>query len=117
MKAILYEAVEADEPWDLAATVAVPASSMNRAAPSMTFVKRWRMNASSCGDGKPETRFRCLLIRRASPEVKPSARQPELPSTPGALPNRDAGWLRLLADGRRSRPRVRRRGAAARARR
>ena len=29
------------------ATVAVPASSMNNAAPSMTFVKRWRMNASS----------------------------------------------------------------------
>src|SRR3954452_14548822 len=84
MKPILYEAVEAEDCWDFAATVAVPASSMNNAAPSMTFVKRWRMNASSWCDGKPDTRFRCLLIRRAQPEVKPSTRLPELPSTPDA---------------------------------
>ena len=39
-----------------AATVAVPASSMKSAAPSMSFVKRWRMNASSwCDVPKPET--------------------------------------------------------------
>src|SRR3954469_18611885 len=97
MKPILYEAVEAEDCWDFAATVAVPASSMNSAAPSMTFVKRWRMNASSCGDGKPETRFRCLLIRRAQPEVKSSPRPPELLLTPDALPERDAGWLPFVS--------------------